>query len=147
MFVCHALQHACMSRVITVCMSRVTKVCMSRVTTVCMSRVTTVCMSRVTTVCIWNENQLMSQFQFYSILLHLYMFRAHRPIFRRVRTAVHTAIGSVSVSLRSHALYVVACLGDYSLLSRVLDGPQVASFHTLKTIIFILNKPVHARAV
>ena len=32
------------------------------------------------------------------------MFRAHRPIFRRVRTAVHTTIGSVSVPLCSLAL-------------------------------------------
>ena len=47
------------------------------------------------------------------------MFRAHRPIFRRARTAVHTTIGSVSVPLCSRALYVVACLGDYSLLSRL----------------------------
>jgi len=52
---------------------------------------------------------------FIRILLDLYMFRAHRPIFRRVRTAVHTTIGSVSVPLCSRALYVVACLGDYSL--------------------------------
>ena len=43
------------------------------------------------------------------------MFRAHRPIFRRVRTAAHTTIGSVSVPLCSRALCVVACLGDYSL--------------------------------
>jgi len=34
---------------------------------------------------------------FVRILLGLYMFRAHRPIFRRVRTAVHTTIDSVSV--------------------------------------------------
>jgi len=40
------------------------------------------------------------------------MFRAHRPIFRRVHTAVHTAIGSVSVP--SRAPYVVAGLGDSS---------------------------------
>ena len=39
---------------------------------------------------------------FISILLDLYMFRAHRPIFRRVRTAVHTTIGLVSVPLCSH---------------------------------------------
>jgi len=45
------------------------------------------------------------------------MFRAHRPIFRRVRTAVHTTIGSVSVPLCSRALCVVACLGDYAPLS------------------------------
>ena len=43
---------------------------------------------------------------FIRILLDLYMFRAHRPIFRRVRTAVHTTIGSVSVPLCSLALYV-----------------------------------------
>ena len=34
---------------------------------------------------------------FIRILLDLYMFRAHRPIFRRVRTAVHTTIGSYSI--------------------------------------------------
>ena len=44
---------------------------------------------------------------FIHILLGLYMFRAHRPIFRRVRKAVHTTIGSVSVPLWSRALYVV----------------------------------------
>jgi len=44
------------------------------------------------------------------------MFRAHRPIFRRVHTAVHTTIGSVSVPFRSRAPYVVAGLGDCSLL-------------------------------
>ena len=31
---------------------------------------------------------------FIRILLDLYMFRAHRPIFRRVCTAAHTTIGS-----------------------------------------------------
>ena len=35
------------------------------------------------------------------------MFRAHRPIFRRVRTAVHATVGSVSVPLCSRALCVV----------------------------------------
>ena len=44
------------------------------------------------------------------------MFRAHRPILRRVHTAVHTTIGSVSVLLWPCALYVVAGLGDYSLV-------------------------------
>jgi len=44
---------------------------------------------------------------FIRILLDLYMFRAHRTIFRRVRTAVHTTIGSVSVPLCSRALCVV----------------------------------------
>jgi len=52
------------------------------------------------------------------------MFRAHRPIFRRVRTAVHTTIGSVSVPLCSRALYVeiqqytnkiVTSVGFYSI--------------------------------
>jgi len=53
------------------------------------------------------------------------MFRAHRPIFRRVRTAVHTTIGSVPVPLCSRALYVVACLGDYSLVANShQDRPQ-----------------------
>ena len=40
---------------------------------------------------------------FIRIFLDLYMFRAHRPIFKRVRTAVHTTIGSVSVPLCSRA--------------------------------------------
>ena len=40
---------------------------------------------------------------FIRILLDLYMFWAHRPIFRRVRTAAHTTIGSVSVPLCSRA--------------------------------------------
>jgi hypothetical protein len=40
---------------------------------------------------------------FIRLLLDLYMFRAHRPIFRRVRTAVHTTNGSVSVPLCSRA--------------------------------------------
>jgi len=44
---------------------------------------------------------------FIRILLDLYMFRAHRPIFRRIRTAVHTTIGSVSVPLWSRVLYAV----------------------------------------
>jgi len=44
---------------------------------------------------------------FIRILLNVYMFRAHRPIFSRVRTAVHTTIGSVSVPLCSRALCVV----------------------------------------
>jgi len=44
------------------------------------------------------------------------MLRAHRPILRRVHTAVHTTIGSVSVLLWPCALYVVAGLGDFSLL-------------------------------
>ena len=48
---------------------------------------------------IWNKNHLMSLFQFYFILPDLYMFRAHRPILRRVHTAVHTTTGSVSVLL------------------------------------------------
>ena len=34
------------------------------------------------------------------------MFRGHRPIFRRVHTAVHTTTGSVSVPLWSRALLV-----------------------------------------
>ena len=37
------------------------------------------------------------------------MFRAHRPILRRVHTAVHTTIGSVSVQLWPCALYKTDC--------------------------------------
>jgi len=40
------------------------------------------------------------------------MFRAHRPIFRRIHTAVHTTIGSVSIPFWLRVLYVVAGLGD-----------------------------------
>jgi len=36
----------------------------------------------------------------------LYMFRAHRPIFRRIHTAVPTTIGSVFVPFWSRVLYV-----------------------------------------
>jgi hypothetical protein len=43
------------------------------------------------------------------------MFRAYRPILRRIHTAVNTTIGSVVVPFGSRALYVVAGLGDYSL--------------------------------
>jgi len=39
---------------------------------------------------------------FIRILLDLYMFRAHRPIFRRVRTALPTTIVSVSVRSGQH---------------------------------------------
>ena len=38
---------------------------------------------------------------FIRILLDLYMFRTHRPIFRRVRTAVHTTIQSCSHNIQS----------------------------------------------
>jgi hypothetical protein len=38
------------------------------------------------------------------------MFRAHRPILRRIHTAVHTTIGSVAVPFRPRALCVVAGL-------------------------------------
>jgi hypothetical protein len=44
------------------------------------------------------------------------MFRAYRAILRRIHTAVHTTIGSVAVPFGPCALYVVASLGDYSLL-------------------------------
>ena len=46
-------------------------------------------------------------FSFIYILPDLYMFQAHRPILRRVRTAVHTTIGSVCVLLWPCTLYVV----------------------------------------
>ena len=39
-------------------------------------------------------------------LKDLYMFRAHRPILRRVHTAVHTTIGSVTVLFWPCALYI-----------------------------------------
>ena len=55
-------------------------------------------------------------FNFIHISTDLYMFRAHRPIFRRIHTAVHTTIGSVSVPFWSRVLCVVAGLGVCSLL-------------------------------
>jgi len=58
------------------------------------------------------------------------MFRAHRPILRRVHTAVHTTIGSVSVLLWPCALYVVAGLGDYSLLLLLESSHQDRPQHT-----------------
>ena len=45
-------------------------------------------------------------FNFIYILPGLYMFRAHRPILRRVHTAVHTTIGSVSILLWPCALCI-----------------------------------------
>jgi hypothetical protein len=44
------------------------------------------------------------------------MFRAYRPILKRIHTALHTTIGSVVAPFVPRALYVVAGLGDYSLL-------------------------------
>ena len=62
---------------------------------------------RTTRKSIWNEKPTRHYFIFIHISTDLYMFRAHRPIFRRVHTAVHTTIGSVSVPFWSRALYVV----------------------------------------
>ena len=45
-------------------------------------------------------------FNFIHISTDLYMFRAHRPIFRRIRTAVPTTIGSVSVPFWTRVLSV-----------------------------------------
>ena len=44
--------------------------------------------------CLWNETNWCHYF--IRILLDLYMFRAHRPIFRRVCAAVHTTNGCVN---------------------------------------------------
>jgi hypothetical protein len=40
------------------------------------------------------------------------MFRVHRPILRRIRTAVHTTIGSVVVPFGPRAVYVVVGVGE-----------------------------------
>jgi len=72
-------------------------------------------------------------FNFIYILPDLYMFRAHRLIFSRVHTAVHTTIGSVSVLIWPCALYVVVSLGDYSLLSSHQDRPQHTE-HTARAV-------------
>ena len=66
---------------------------------------------------------------FIHILTDLYMFRAHRPIFRRVFAAVHTTIGSVSVLLCSRALYVVAGLGDCSRYMNKIEIVTSVGFH------------------
>jgi hypothetical protein len=51
-------------------------------------------------------------FNFIPISTDLYMFRAYRPIFRRIHTAVPTTIGSVAVPFGPRDLYVVDGLGD-----------------------------------
>jgi hypothetical protein len=43
------------------------------------------------------------------------MFRAYRPIFRRIHAAVHTTIGSVAVPFRPCALSVEAGLSESSV--------------------------------
>jgi len=62
---------------------------------------------------------------FIRILLDLYMFRAHGPIFRRVRTVVHTTTGSVSVPLCSrtewHRYWTNGCVN--SCTNSPEDGP------------------------
>jgi len=55
-------------------------------------------------------------FNFIHIPTGLYMFRAHRPILRRIHTAVHTTIGSVSVpfwSCTQHATRTVRILNQW----------------------------------
>ena len=65
---------------------------------------------------------------FYSYIAgSLHVSGHHMSIFRRVRTAVHTTIGSVSVPLCSRALYVVVCLVDYSLLASREQSPRQAT--------------------
>ena len=68
------------------------------------------------------------------------MFRAYRPIFRRVHTAVHTTIGSVSVPFRSRALYVVPGLGDCSLLkmSTVHHQEYVDTVYTQQVFVMLV---------
>jgi len=67
------------------------------------------------------------------------MFRAHRPIFRRVHTAVHTIIGSVSVLLWPCALYVVAGLGDYSLLKHVEIRQYIIKIKIMTSVGFLFH--------
>jgi len=43
-----------------------------------------------------------------SVYRTCYIFWAHKPMFRKIHTAVHTTIGSVSISFWSRVLYVVA---------------------------------------
>jgi len=58
---------------------------------------------------------------FIRILLGLYMFWAHRPIFRRVRTTVHTTIPSVSVPRCSLALYVAQHTEQANRAAQILN--------------------------
>jgi len=60
----------------------------------------------------WKANRC-HYFSFIHISTGLYMFRAHRPIFRRVHTAVHTTIGSVSVMFWSRATRTVQILNQW----------------------------------
>jgi hypothetical protein len=59
------------------------------------------------------------------------MFRAYRPIIRRIHTTVHITIGSVVVPLGPRSLYVVAGLGDCSLENSHQDQPQNTEHATL----------------
>jgi hypothetical protein len=51
------------------------------------------------------KNQQMSLFQILFISTDLYMFRAYRPILRRIHIAAHITIGSVAVPFGPRALY------------------------------------------
>jgi hypothetical protein len=51
----------------------------------------------------WKTN-ICHYFNFIHISMDLYMFRAYRPILRRIHTAVHTTIGSVVVPFGARAL-------------------------------------------
>jgi hypothetical protein len=66
----------------------------------------------------WKTNRC-HYFNFIHISTDLYMFRAYRPILRRIHTSVHTTIGSMAVLFGPRALYVVAGLGDCSLLVEI----------------------------
>jgi hypothetical protein len=52
----------------------------------------------------WKTNRC-HYFNFIHISTDLYMFRAYRPILRRIHTAVHTTIGSVAVLFGPRTLY------------------------------------------
>jgi hypothetical protein len=67
-------------------------------------------------------------FNFIHISTDLYIFRAYRPILRRIHTAVHTTIGSVIVPSGPRALYVVR-----RYMNKIEIVTSVGfSFHTLK---------------
>jgi hypothetical protein len=60
-------------------------------------------------------------FNFIHISTNLYIFRAYRPILKKIHTAVHTTIGSVAVPLGPRALYVVWARGPNSTATEPMD--------------------------
>jgi hypothetical protein len=58
----------------------------------------------------WKTNKC-HYFNFIHISTDPYMFRAYRPILRKIYTAVHTTIGSVAVPFGQRAVYIYRARG------------------------------------